>query len=210
MGRAYKGLEAEEVGRERQAVFAAAAAWAAECPQGVLDVRGCCKPCEVHPRQREALAQARCEKAMDFLLRRCCLPPEKCHASLRLGADFQGVELRAMLRLEVDGTFGEGGSAELQDANALRKVVAAACGASRTGGGSGPERRFAHTLVEVFYIAGPKVGQLRVAALQRELVARGVPRPRLHGRALPGIREEAVFFVYEEFESDGWRDEGPS
>lgn len=135
---------------------------------------------------------ARCERAVEFLMSHCGLLVEQCHPSNCYGDCFQGIEIRPMMRVEVDGTFAEEGSVQLRDAQAVRKVV------SDTAFWGDSSR----VLIEVFYDGGPKLGQRRVVALQHELADLGLSREKLHGRARPGLKGKAVFLVYGEFDAE--------
>lgn len=186
-------MEAEELSLERKRVLQLVAGWTCTHPALLLDVRGCSTRDETPARQREALAMARCERAVEFLMSQAVgLLVEQCHPSNCYGDCFQGIEIRPMMRVEVDGTFADEGSVQLRDTQAVRKVV------SDTAFWGDSSR----VLVEVFYDGGPKLGQRRVVALQHELADLGLSRDKLHGRARPGLKGKAVFLLYGEFEAE--------
>jgi len=191
VGRAYKGLEAEDIARERQSALEAVGRWASAHPYAVVDIRGCSTKGEVGPRQRDSMGLARCERTLEFMGTRCGVPIERCYASRRLCADFQGVELRAMIRLEVDGTFEAKGSYELQNKAVLGDVAGALARSTVAGG--------LHVVIEVFGVGGAtRLAERRVAALRSALASAGVSKHRISGRARVGLAEEAAFLIYEE------------
>lgn len=197
VGRAYKGLEAAEISKERQKALQAATAWASNDPATSFEIRGCAVQGEVHPRQRDALAVARCERTVEFLVSRCGLAPEQCHASACVGNNFQGVEVRVMTRIEVDGSFADEASVQLRDASAMQEVWS--CLASQAGH---PGR---HVVVEVPHGDGGArdsgLARRRTATLRRGLEALGLPPSRCHARSRPGPGA-ASFFAYADFEAE--------
>lgn len=189
VGRAYKGLEGEEMARCRQQALEDVAHWVSRRPGAViLDVRGCADKGEVSRQQLAALGKSRGEKALRFLVDKCLVPEEQCRASSVVGEDFQGVELRALFRMEAEGSFFERLEG-LCNEEPLDALAAAALRVPR-----------AMILVEVFGAANAagRLSQRRVAALRASLEERGVPRRRLSGRVREGAAEEARFYLYEE------------
>lgn len=189
VGRAYKGQEVGELATMRMDALQDLAEWANGNPMAVIDVRGCALKDEIGQRQRDALGLARCEHTFAFLTNKCGVAAEQCHAARRLGDDFQGVELRAMIRLEVNGAFEGGTSNELSCGSTLGDV-ASKCGAR--------DSAKKHLMVEVSYVGGERLAQRRIAYLRRCLAGLGLPIHKISGRARPGISEEAVFLLYEE------------
>jgi len=187
VGRAYKGQEVEALANVRQMTLEAIGQWASSQPAARIDIRGCSQKGEVAPRQLEALGLSRCEKTLAFFTARCGVPAEQCHASRRLGEDFQGVEIRAMTRLDVDGAFEGGSSAELRGGATLGVVAAATL-----------KSPVQHLLLEVLYTGGERLAQRRSAALRRALASLGVPQHRICSRVRAGLSEEAAFLLYEE------------
>merc|ERR1719265_199215 len=66
VGRAYKGLEAEDLAHARQIAFEELARWIKGHPTALLDIRGCTQNGEVGNVHRRALALARCEHSLKF------------------------------------------------------------------------------------------------------------------------------------------------
>lgn len=188
VGRAYKGMEGEEIARCRQKAFEEVGQWARRRPGTLLDIRGCTDKGEVSRQQQTALGQSRCEKAFRFLVDKCQVPDEQCRVSSIVGEDFQGVELRVLFRFEADGCFFERLEA-LQCEEPLDSLAAAALRVPGT-----------MILVEVFgAVRAPgRLSQRRVAALRNGLEERGVHRKRLSGRVCEGATEEARFYLHQE------------
>eukprot|EP00414_Alexandrium_minutum_P003330 CAMPEP_0113818370 /NCGR_PEP_ID=MMETSP0328-20130328/206_1 /TAXON_ID=39455 /ORGANISM="Alexandrium minutum" /LENGTH=362 /DNA_ID=CAMNT_0000786305 /DNA_START=81 /DNA_END=1169 /DNA_ORIENTATION=+ /assembly_acc=CAM_ASM_000350 len=189
IGRAQDGLEADGLADVRLATLQAVGQWAACQSAARIDIRGCSQRGEVcsGARAHDALGLARCEKTLAFLTARCGVPAEKCHASRRLGGDFQGVEIRSMMRLEVEGSFQADSGPQLKGEATLDIVVAAARKAATK-----------HLMLEVQYSRSERVAQRRVSALRQALTTLGIPQQRICGRVQAGLAEEVSFLLYEE------------
>mmetsp|Transcript_67035 Transcript_67035/g.132189 ORF Transcript_67035/g.132189 Transcript_67035/m.132189 type:complete len:331 (+) Transcript_67035:61-1053(+) len=184
VGRAYKGLEAADVAQLRQAALESVALWITAHPHVVINVRGCSQMGEVSTARRVALAQARSKRAVEFLIEQCQVPETQCRDASQLGEDFQGVEIGAMTRAEVDGAFTSHDGL-LCDAAILEDVAAAI---KRT-----PD---VHLLVEVWSSGDLPMAKHRLTALQQSFARRNVSRDVTHGRIRRGPKDEAQFFLY--------------
>lgn len=184
VGPAYKGLEAPDVAQLRQAALRSVAVWITAHPHVVINVRGCSQMGEASIARRATLAQARSKRALDFLTEQCQVPETQCRASSQLGEHFQGVEINAMTRVEVDGAFTSH-DGFLCDEDVLEKVAVAVR--------SNPDL---HLLLEVFSSGDSSAAKHRLVALQRSFAQQGVPRDVTHGRICRGPKDEALFFLY--------------
>mmetsp|Transcript_16820 Transcript_16820/g.39451 ORF Transcript_16820/g.39451 Transcript_16820/m.39451 type:complete len:361 (+) Transcript_16820:93-1175(+) len=185
--RAYKGQEAKGLADVRIVTLQAVGQWLNSLPVARIDIRGCSQKGEVLPRQQDALGLARCERTFAFLTGNCGVPAEQCHASRRVGEDFQGVEIRSMTRLEVDGSFKDAKSTDLSAEVTLSAVTAATR--------SAPSKR---VLLEVSYTGGERLAKRRLCVLQRALAAYGVSQHKISGRVCAGLAEEVSFLLYDE------------
>jgi len=186
VGRAYKGLENEELALARRKLLTELASWAELHPAVVVEIRGCAVLGEVSLKQVIPLAAARGENAMRFLAGTCGLPKERCRLSSRTGEGHSGLEVRVLLRLEVDGSFHEG-AIHLLDEAALDVVVAEVrCS-------SGLRVR-----VEIGAKGDRPLAQKRCAAIQQLLIARGLSRSVMDVRMAAEVGEVASFYLYEE------------
>jgi len=184
VGRAYKGLEAPDVAQLRQAALESVALWITAHPHVVIDVRGCSQRGEVSTARRATLAQARSKRALQFLIEQCQVPEAQCRASAQLGEHFQGVELGAMTRIDVDGAFTSHYGL-LCNEDVLETVAAAVRSSVDL-----------HLLVEISSSGDSSTAKNRLVALQRSFAQKRVPRGVTHGRICRGPKDEALFFVY--------------
>mmetsp|Transcript_34836 Transcript_34836/g.100125 ORF Transcript_34836/g.100125 Transcript_34836/m.100125 type:complete len:352 (+) Transcript_34836:105-1160(+) len=188
-GPASTGKETKRLADARVAALQGVGKWAVHQSAARIDIRGCSERGEVGSslRERDTLGLARCQKTLAFLTSACGVPAERCHASCRLGEDFPGVEIRSMVRLEVEGSFSAKSGPQLMD-DATLDVVAAATNSSPT----------KHLLLEVHYTGKERLAQRRISALRQALTGLGIARHRICGRTQAGLAEEVSFLLYEE------------
>jgi len=178
VGRAYRGLEGEELARERQEAFDRVAQWLGASDDVVLEVRGYCLNSEVPLKSRDALAKARGEKAVQYFVTKCSLASDAFRTLPgTAGVEFQGVEFVAFTRIDVDGTFQP--DALGVDGEVLDDVAQACRGAA--------------AVLEIHHGGNVQLARARLAAVRRSLQDRGVTAVR--GRVVRGEVEVARFYV---------------
>lgn len=192
---AASALIGKEVAVASLAMLRTVSQWVANCHgQCLLEIRGCVQRREVLPNQQESLAFARSQRALDFLTDQCFVPAERCRLSNRLGDAYQGIEIRAMTRLDVAlVSYAKPDSVELKENQAVLKAVATALGAE----GSGSDRK--RLFVEVQYSSfSERMANRRLAALLQAFIVRDISRRRFRGQVRAGLADQADFYLYDE------------
>jgi len=193
VGRAYKGLEAAVIAEERQKSLQESVDWAFQAGEDArLEVRGSCERGEVSSGKASQLSSTRSKAVVRFFLH-SGLAAEQCSGLPQLPQwIFQGVEVRCLRRLRVNGDFvderfeGQERSSRLVDKNSFEVVAKELVGKQRclvleVGVGTAQN--------------GASIAKSRCATLQRELMSRGVRQSAICVRTRVGLPEKAVFLV---------------
>jgi hypothetical protein len=121
-----------------------------------------------------------------FLAEACGLSSEHCRVSPQIGEGLPGVEVRALVRLEVDGSFGEGSTSLLDEATL--DILAAKLNGRRT----------LRAIVEIGIADERLLARRRCSVMQAALLARCLPRSVVTLRVVPDCRATACFYIFDE------------
>lgn len=191
VGRAYKGLEGEELAKHRQDCIRAATAWTREGGRlASLEVSGSFDHGEVRSAQSSQLATARAVGTLRFWIKECGQDSSNCSTGLGITEGHQGIEIRFRLQVDVDGSFRNDTAAELKDLDSLdllaelvfrcpqyRVQIEIGTGTQDTAGTS-------------------KIARYRCTEVFQQLSLRGVRKSSMHVRCRAGAETTARFFIY--------------